>query len=684
MRIALWLGVLAAFPAAAQLPDSMYLQLPQATVKPLPAASLLRLTSSESTLDREAMDQQPTVSVVSAVNSMPGVRMEERSPGSYRLSIRGSLLRSPFGVRNVKIYLGELPFTDAGGNTYLNTVDFSHVNSIRVLKGPEASIFGANTGGVMLIDPVPDPKDSLQITLSAGGGSFGLFQQSASVSKRWKKSMINISQAFQRSDGYRENSSMQRYFVQFYGQWNYSSRTSLKAFILFSDLDYRTPGGLTLAQFNENPRAARPATATLPGAVEQNAGIHNRTIFQGVTHEWQMTSRIRHVAAVFGSLTDFENPFITNFETRRENTFGARTYLDYGTRRTAKFNAHIQAGAEASHTEALIDNYNNMQGTATGLQASDRINTNQAFLFARIAADIYTKLRLEVSVSYNFFGYKYQDNTGVQPDSTGKRNFTPQLMPRVALSYLVLPSLSLRASVSRGYSPPTIAEVRSSDNVVNTALQAEKGLNYEAGIRFTGLKGHLQLDASVFYFTLQDAIVRRLNADGTEYFINAGGTSQLGIEGQADIWLIKKRTEHFIRGLKISGNITYNPFTFTEYETNGMNYSGNRLTGVPLYTSTESLHISFPLGFSFFAQYYYVSDIPLNDAGTAMGNAYQLVQLKGSWQKNIRKTELVLFAGIDNLLNESYSLGNDLNAAGNRYFNAAPPRNYYGGIKVTL
>ena len=45
------------------------------------------------------------MSIVPAMNSIPGVRMEERSPGSYRLSFRGSTLRSPFGVRNVKVYL---------------------------------------------------------------------------------------------------------------------------------------------------------------------------------------------------------------------------------------------------------------------------------------------------------------------------------------------------------------------------------------------------------------------------------------------------------------------------------------------------------------------------------------------------------------------------------------------------
>ena len=72
--------------------------------------------------------------------------MEERSPASYRMNIRGSTLRSPFGVRNVKVYLDDIPFTDAGGNTYLNQLSYYNFNSIEVLKGPGGSLYGAGTG----------------------------------------------------------------------------------------------------------------------------------------------------------------------------------------------------------------------------------------------------------------------------------------------------------------------------------------------------------------------------------------------------------------------------------------------------------------------------------------------------------------------------------------------------------
>ena len=108
-------------------------------------------------------------SLVPSMNTVAGVRMEERSPGSYRFSIRGSLLRSPFGVRNVKIYWDDIPFTDATGNTYLQLIDVNDVGSAEIIKGPSASFYGANTGGSLILHSdnyVPAQKNNFNIGLS--------------------------------------------------------------------------------------------------------------------------------------------------------------------------------------------------------------------------------------------------------------------------------------------------------------------------------------------------------------------------------------------------------------------------------------------------------------------------------------------------------------------------------------
>ncbi|RZL99089.1 MAG: TonB-dependent receptor, partial [Pedobacter sp.] len=240
-------------------------------------------------------------SLVAAMNTLPGIRMEERSPASYRLSIRGSLLRSPFGVRNVKIYFDEMPLTDASGNTYLNGLDISALNNIEILKGPDGSLFGANSGGVMLIDPLGSRRDSSRLSLNINGGSYGLFHEHIAYRDKGRNNEISVQQSYQQSDGYRDNSNMNRHYIQLADRYNYGNGNQLKLIGFYSDLNYKTPGGLTLAQMESNPKSARPATATLPGAIEQQIGIQTSMLYGGLVNEWRISNRIRNVASVFGS-----------------------------------------------------------------------------------------------------------------------------------------------------------------------------------------------------------------------------------------------------------------------------------------------------------------------------------------------------------------------------------------------
>ena len=71
--------------------------------------SLRNSTATVKIIEFNNGDRNNKTSLVNGFNTVPGVRMEERSPGSYRINIRGSSLRSPFGVRNVKIFFETHP-----------------------------------------------------------------------------------------------------------------------------------------------------------------------------------------------------------------------------------------------------------------------------------------------------------------------------------------------------------------------------------------------------------------------------------------------------------------------------------------------------------------------------------------------------------------------------------------------
>jgi iron complex outermembrane recepter protein len=651
--------------------------------------TILRLPAAVVVIDSNAIQQQPGQSLVPLLNTVPGVRMEERSPGSYRLSVRGSLLRSPFGVRNIKVYLDEFPLTNAGGETYLNLLDVNNIHAIEILKGPDGSLFGANSGGVVRIDPVNNQTDRSYVKIAGGGGSYGLFQENAEINYVRGRNVWSFKQSWQGAQGYRANSKMDRKFFQAAKIFNYKEDAQLRVLFFYSDLNYQTPGGLTLAQYEENPKQARPATKTLPGAVEQKAGIHNRTFFGGVVNEIQISEYARHVISVFGSQTSFENPFITNYETRDEGNAGARTWFEFKNDEGSNIKMNWQTGGELQEMQSVISNYGNVKGFKDTVQAIDDLEVRQCFGFSRLGLDFYNKVMLEASLSYNYNRYIFSRRDPIAIGSISSpeyRNvFQPQLMPRVAISYIFKKTFSLRAIVSRGYSPPTIQEVRSSDNRVNTSLQPESGWNYEAGWRLQTKDAGFYWDVSAFYYELRQAIVRRLNDFGQEYFINAGITHQPGLESTVSLKLVKQNNNKFVRACTISNSTTFYQFTFDDYVIGLVDYSGKKLTGVPEQVVVSNIDLRFPLNIYLFAQHNFTQRIPLDDANKQYSKEYQLVQVKMGWRfVSGRRFVADLSAGADNLLDEKYSLGNDLNAFGGRYFNAAPGRNYFGKIVLSF
>ncbi len=641
----------------------------------------LSTPASVAVLDAKQLRIHTDLSLLPALNLVPGVRMEERSPGSYRLSIRGSLLRSPFGVRNVKIYLDEFPLTDAGGNTYLNLIDPSAACRIEVLRGPDGSLFGANSGGVFLLGLNSGTSDTTSLEAGLRSGSYGLLHQHVSATYTAGPIRFSGNQAYQRSDGYRSNSSMHRLFVQGVSSYQYGKNNSIKLLLMYADLGYRTPGGLTLAQYEEDPRQARPASRLNPGAVEQKAGIYNKTLFSGLSNTLFITDRVRMVTSAFGSATKFENPFITNYEIRDEKNLGLRTFADVYSRPDANFPWKLSLGMEGQQGSQDIANYSNNGGLADSLTASDNLRIRQAFYFSRYTATIAERLTTEMAVSYNTNTYFYDKGA----TTTGMRTFGGQWMPRLALSYKVNKALTVRTTISKGYSPPTIAEVRSSNNQINTGLTPESGWNREAGFRITLWKNRLMADVAAYRYDLKHAIVRRTDDTGAEYFSNAGGTRQLGLEIYSRLWLVVPRMHGVFRSLQMAGSYTYSHFNFRDYSVGSSDYSGNKLTGVPPIVAVVSLEAGLSAGLSIFAEINSTSSLPLNDGNTAEASGYQLLISKIQWSRQWSETTLLnLYVGGNNLLNQKFSLGNDINAFGGRYYNAAPPVNFFAGFNITF
>jgi iron complex outermembrane receptor protein len=138
-----------------------------------------------------------------------------------------------------------------------------------------------------------------------------------------------------------------------------------------------------------------------------------------------------------------------------------------------------------------------------------------------------------------------------------------------------------------------------------------------------------------------------------------------------------------IQEIKLAHAFTGHYFYFADYESGGNDFSGNQLTGVAPNSLVNMLDIRSRFGLYANVTHHYVDAIPLNDANTVFQDSYNLLGARLGWRYLLGTSwDLEVYAGADNLLDEVYSLGNDLNALGGRFFQPAPGRNYYGGLKL--
>lgn len=618
-------------------------------------------------------------SLVSAVNNIPGIRMEERSPGSYRFSIRGSSLRSPFGVRNVKVYWNELPLTDPGGNTYLNQLDANSINQIEIIKGPGSSLYGAGTGGVILLK-TPRPENESLLSASYMGGSYGLKNYQFSFSEGNKNSSHYVGYQHQQADGYREQTRMVRDQLNSTFRFTITDKEELETAIFYTDLYYQTPGGLTEAEYKANPRQARPASGSQPGAVEQQAGVSLRSFYTGVFHQYHFSKNLHNRTGVYGNFVQFNNPAIRNYERRLEQNFGARTVTDFNTT-IQGWNLKLNGGGEFQHGYSPVRNYRNLGGYPGLLTSDEEIRTLQFSVFGQGELSKNNWI-LTGGLSANWVSYNLiQLNKA--PAIEQSVNYDPVITPRVALLRKINEAFSVHGNVSFGFSPPTLAEVRPSNGVFNTDLKPEKGTQYEVGAKgyFAGRK--IFIDMALYHFALDETIVVRRDADGADYFVNAGATNQNGLE-----LLINWQPEinsSTVTAFKIWSGITLNQYEFKDYVKDNTSYSGNQLTGTPKQVITGGVDLTLFRKIYFHVTANHTSEIPLDDANTVYAKAYTLIGSRVSYKSALsNRMPFEVFTGADNLLDQTYSLGNDLNAAGGRYFNAAPRRNYYFGVKIGL
>ena len=166
--------------------------------------------------------------------------------------------------------------------------------------------------------------------------------------------------------------------------------------------------------------------------------------------------------------------------------------------------------------------------------------------------------------------------------------------------------------------------------------------------------------------------------------VNAGKTSHPGIEGKINLVLFNN-TNLFIRS---SNNFSKYWYSFRDFNNRGIDYSKNKLTGVPSHSINSKIIIEYR---NFIGQFSIdnVGKIPVTDSNEIYSDSFSKIDLKLSKKIISGPVNINFSTGINNLLNKKHASGIVINARGfggrdPRYFYPGLPRNYYIAINLSI
>jgi iron complex outermembrane receptor protein len=655
----------------------------------------LRIPAS---VDRIYQDEiqfaRPQVNISETLNRVPGVVASNRQnyAQDLQISIRGFGARSTFGVRGIRLIADGIPATMPDGQGQTSTFDLGSAERIEVLRGPFATMYGNNTGGVINVITQSGPAQPT----AWGDFSFGSYDT-------WRAALkfggqlgalngIGIVSRFM-TDGYRDHSSARRDQLNAKVAYAVSDATSL-TFVANSldQPDTLDPLGLTAAQVRQNPRQAGAgaiAFNTRKSVSQTQGGLALNHRFAG-GDEAQATAYygVRNVNQYLAFPGGAPPPTSSGGVVDLDRSYGGGALRYARPFELAGGPFRLSAGVEYGDMAETRRGYVNNLGV-TGALRRNEDNTVwdlNAYLQGEWAfAERWLAL---AGVRTTRVEYKSEDFfiAPGNPDDSGSRTFS-STSPAAGLLYRVTPVVSVYANYGRGFETPTFAELAyrpDGSAGLNFSLNPATSNQYEAGVKAL-IGGRARVNAAIFRIDTQDEIVVATNQGGRTTFQNAGDTQRTGFELSAGArlpagfeayvaytWLDATYSDAF---RTVAGQPAA-PVTVP---------AGNRLPGVPRDNLYAELRWGYaPLGFTAALEVLSKGKVAVNDQNSEFADAWTIANVALVFVQQWPRLRLSEFVRVDNLFDKQYVGSVIVNEGNARYYEPSPTRNWLVGIQASL
>lgn len=633
-------------------------------------------------------------SIEYGLSTVPGLRYESRGPGgSRRVSIRGSLMRSGFGVRGIKAYLDGVPLTGPDGNTPLEVLDVAAIQQTQVLRGPQCALYGAGTGGVLLFESAPpDQIGRYGGNIALGGGSFGYQRASIGLGAiapygKHKASVLYVRERFA---GYRALEGNHKDFVLFKAQKNIKigpEIATLSGSAWYYDGGWELPGSLDSATNADAPRSANLYSLDSAHAAVQRKWLQTNLRFIGTFGKYNMRS------SIYGQWTHKLNPYGTN---AFNNGYKDETGTGWGTRTTfwrtnTNLNRYYYLHIEAQIEPSRLLEYENIQGQPGPIKIDQRVLAFQGLTSFSLNQRIGQFSFLPI-VGINHLITRFEDRLLGTPDIP----IATPLMPQASLqAFWLIPRrndfdrlhrsiMQLEMRVASSYSPPSWWELRRADGSIDEQLLSEQGVNFEAVFERRPVRSNLELlEVRLYHHRLFRAILPYTDTLGQTAYRNAEDCGQTGAEVKVE--------HHIGESMKVHASAAWMHYRFLATSATGDFERGDAVPGIPSYTGYLGADYRLPFGLVIRLSGQLTGPIWLDSHNNDRQDAYFLLNAFLE-QTFIRRRNGVmekqaavrLTFGCNNLLNAAYSNYLSLNDRRRNYWNPAPGRNIFAAVQFTF
>ncbi|MBK8600133.1 MAG: TonB-dependent receptor [Flavobacterium sp.] len=493
------------------------------------------------------------------------------------------------------------------------------VEAIQLVRGGASLQFGSQFGGMLNYVLKRETEKPFTFETQNTLGSYGLMSSYNAIGGTKNKFSYYVYNHYRVGKGWRENSDYEVRNSHAYIAYQFTPKTKLSLEYTNMDYEMQQAGGLTDAQFKDNPRQSLRERNWMGTPWNVAALIIDTKLSSNLTLNTKLFGLIGERNSVgFTSTPDKVDAIITNEYANRQvdrdfyKNLGIETRSIY-TYKLGKQNQNLAFGARLYRANTTRKQAKN--GTTASdfdLEIDGRFSrtldfqTDNIALFAENQFKINNHLSITPGIRYENIKSSIDGRLGINTDGTDD-NVTPESLSRnkilmgIGVEYK-LHKTNFYANFSQAFRPVLFSDITppTTNDVIDPDLKDADGFNADFGYR-GNLLGWINFDVGCFYLNYDNKIglIQKFVNDPKprtyQFRTNLGTTIHKGIESFVDLNISKAlKVNQQIGDLQLFTTMSFIDARYEDYKVTKpsetvpnllieSNLKGNRVENAPRY-----------------------------------------------------------------------------------------------------